>query len=183
MIGFRHVPWFGCCKADEWLLEGEGEEYVSYNTAISSVTGYFVQCALSNLSPLVWTKFGCTEWVSNGWPTERGEGFKMLKSFIFTHSFEGVYSTVHYDMAWCVYLCSESIWFCQTMFLAVTEKSNTHMFFLIRAKSRLQLCHWEFPSLWALTETQPLTDEAQPAPVCETPPLSPAPCLTTSALH
>lgn len=28
-------------------------------------------------------------------------------------------------------------------------------------------------SLWALTETQTLTDEAQPAPVCETPPLSP----------
>lgn len=70
-----------------------------------------------------------------------------------------------------------------TLFLALIEQSNTHMLLLISAKSRLQLCHWEFPFLQVLTETQSLTDEAQPAPVCETPPLSLALCLTTSALH
>lgn len=72
---------------------------------------------------------------------------------------------------------------CQIMFLAATEKPNAHMLLLISAKSRLQLCQCEFPSLWALTQTQPPTDGAQPAPVRETPPLSLSLHLTTSALY
>lgn len=53
------------------------------------------------------------------------------------------------------------------------------MLLLISAKSRLQLRRRALPSLGALAETRPLTDEAQPAPVCETPPLS----LCRSASH
>ena len=53
------------------------------------------------------------------------------------------------------------------------------MLLLISAKSQLQLRRRALPSLGALAETRPLTDEAQPAPVCETPPLS----LCRSASH
>lgn len=70
------------------------------------------------------------------------------------------------------------------MFLAATEKSNAHMLLLISDKVPTPAAPLRIPpSLQAQTETQPLTDEAEPAPVCETPPLSLALCLTTSALH
>lgn len=62
--------------------------------------------------------------------------------------------------------------FLKLCFEHLTVQSNAHMLLLISAPSRLQLCHREFPSLWALTEMWTLTDETQPAPACETPPLS-----------
>lgn len=71
---------------------------------------------------------------------------------------------------------------CQIMFIAATERPNAHMLLLISAKSQLQLCHWEFPSLRAPTQTQPPTDGAQPAPVRETPPLSLSPCISLHLL-
>lgn len=107
-------------------------------------------------------------------PVQLRGGFKMLKSFLLTHFFEGLSSNLPPHM----FQCPVSV-----TFTAATGQSNIHMLLLISAKSRLQLCHREFPPVWALTGTRWLTDEAQPAPVCQTPPLSPALCLTTSALH